>query len=169
MHSLPWVHRDPVYKARWVGGQNSLPAHTCAKKTQPGNKGVAYMACHKRVACVDISPASMFPWQCVTGRDTCSKEWGGGKVSRRNRTPRNSFPPSESIEAHEDFYSEFWVRRAENTYFFSFLWARWCNVCKDCFLRKDHRLSWSGPGPVSGSCMFLNPSRATGLSIWLSI
>lgn len=118
MHSLPWVHRDPVYKARWVGGQNSLPAHTCAKKTQPGNKGVAYMACHKRVACVDISPASMFPWQCVTGRDTCSKEWGGGKVSRRNRTPRNSFPPSESIEAHEDFYSEFWVRRAENTYFF---------------------------------------------------
>lgn len=76
------------------------------------------MACHKRVACVDISSASMFPWQCVTGRDTCSKEWGGGKVSRRNRTPRNNFPPPENIEAHEDFYSEFWVRRAENTYFF---------------------------------------------------
>lgn len=26
--------------------------------------------------------------------------------------------PPPSIEAHEDFYSEFWVRRAENTYFF---------------------------------------------------
>lgn len=27
-------------------------------------------------------------------------------------------PPPESIETHEDSYSEFWVRRAQNTYFF---------------------------------------------------
>lgn len=40
---------------------------------------------------------------------------------------------------------------------FSFLWARWCSVCKGCFLRKDHWLLRSSPGPVSGSCMFLNP------------
>lgn len=75
---------------------NACP-HLCQEN--PARKqGVAYMACHKRVACVDISPASMFPWQCVTGRDTCSKEWGGGKVTRRSPTPRNHSPLPKALK-----------------------------------------------------------------------
>lgn len=93
--------------------QNPASAHTCAKKAQPGN-GVAYMACHKCVACVDISPASMFPWRCVTGHDTCPKEWGGGKSAQESCSPICSPPPPPNPEAHEDFCSEFWVGRALN-------------------------------------------------------
>lgn len=75
---------------------NACP-HLCQEN--PARKqGVAYTACHKRVACVDISPASMFPWQCVTGRDTCSKEWGGGKVSKRSPTPRNHSPLPKALK-----------------------------------------------------------------------
>ena len=61
----------------------------------------------------------MFPWHCVTGHDTCSKEWGGGKLAEETILFETAPPPlPESIETHEDSYSEFWVRRAQNTYFF---------------------------------------------------
>lgn len=42
----------------------------------------------------------------------------GEKLAEEIILLETGFPPPESTEAHEDFYSEFGVRRAENTYFF---------------------------------------------------
>lgn len=73
--------------------ESSASPHLCQEN--PARKqGVASMACHKHVACVDISPASMFPWQCVTGRDTCSKEWGGGEKLAEAALLLETTPPS---------------------------------------------------------------------------
>lgn len=80
------VIRFTKHGGRGGGAESNACPHLC-QENPAGKQGVAYIACHKRVACADISPASMFPWQCVTGCDTCSREWGGGKVSRRNHTP----------------------------------------------------------------------------------
>lgn len=63
--------------------------HLCQEN--PARKqGVASTACHKCVVRVDLSPASMFLWPCVTGRDTCCKEWGGGKSSQKDPSPGSS-------------------------------------------------------------------------------
>lgn len=41
----------------------------------------------------------------------------GEKLAEETELLETAPPTPESIEAHEDFYSEFWVRRAQNTYF----------------------------------------------------
>lgn len=128
------------------GAEPNACPHLCQEN--PARKqGVAYMACHKRVACVDISPASVFPWRCVTGHDTCSKEWGGGKVSRRillfESAPQ---PPPQSIVHTRTFILNLGsdMLRAP---IFSFLWARWCNVCKDSFLGEGLLVAGRPPSP----------------------
>lgn len=78
----------------WGPGRWGLEAAHLCQEIPARKQGVASMACHKHVACVDISPASMFPWQCVTGRDTCPKEWGGGGKLAEAALLLETTPPS---------------------------------------------------------------------------
>ena len=112
---------------QWGCAESNVCPHLC-QEHRARKQGVTYTTCHKRVACADIPPASMFPWHCVTGHDTCSKEWGGGKLAEETILFETAPPPSPRALKHTRTLILNFGSDVLRTPIFSFLWARWCNL-----------------------------------------